>query len=121
GLGSQAASRSPEGCLDPDHLVRTAPLQNAPAKDPSAIPSLARRAGVAREPRERKPLQKGGVEPPFFILAQWSAASPQSGQFLKGVPVLEAVLRRPLEGLRGVAVAVEVLGEAAFAPGEVDE
>src|SRR5207248_102679 len=43
-LGLQTAWRSPGARLYPGHRVRTAPLQNTPARDPSAIPSRASRA-----------------------------------------------------------------------------
>src|SRR5262245_49469419 len=47
--------------------------------------------------------------------------SAQARQLLQQVPVLQPVLLGVQQRLRGVAVLVEVLGEAALAAGEVDE
>ena len=65
--------------------------------------------------------ERGGAEPPHLMRGRHSAASPQTGELLEDVPVLQAILLGAIQGLRGVAVLVEVLGEAALAAGEVDE
>ena len=45
----------------------------------------------------------------------------QPGQFLKNVPVFQAIRFGPQQRFRGIAFAVKVLGKAAFAAAEIDE